>query len=136
MKKFVIAALSGSLAGIIATTQVAGPLLAQEAARNSNVYEQLDLFGDIFERIRVQYVEEVDEAELIERQRREAAEREKMAFEHAAASGMAGEGGEAQAQPEAPETPATFTREQPKVGRNEPCPCGSGKKYKQCCGKL
>ncbi len=27
----------------------------------------------------------------------------------------------------------TFTREQPKVGRNDPCPCGSGKKYKKCC---
>ena len=25
-------------------------------------------------------------------------------------------------------------REQPKVGRNDPCPCGSGKKYKKCCG--
>ncbi|MBF6058584.1 MULTISPECIES: preprotein translocase subunit SecA [Thiomicrorhabdus] len=30
----------------------------------------------------------------------------------------------------------TFRREQPKVGRNDPCPCGSGKKYKHCCGKL
>lgn len=30
----------------------------------------------------------------------------------------------------------TFRREVPKVGRNDPCPCGSGKKYKQCCGKL
>lgn len=30
----------------------------------------------------------------------------------------------------------TFRRETPKVGRNDPCPCGSGKKYKQCCGKL
>jgi preprotein translocase subunit SecA len=28
----------------------------------------------------------------------------------------------------------TVTRDQPKVGRNEPCPCGSGKKYKKCCG--
>ena len=28
----------------------------------------------------------------------------------------------------------TVRREVPKVGRNEPCPCGSGKKYKQCCG--
>jgi preprotein translocase subunit SecA len=28
----------------------------------------------------------------------------------------------------------TITRDQPKVGRNEPCPCGSGKKYKKCCG--
>ncbi len=30
----------------------------------------------------------------------------------------------------------TFKRNSPKVGRNDPCPCGSGKKYKQCCGKL
>jgi preprotein translocase subunit SecA len=30
----------------------------------------------------------------------------------------------------------TYIREQPKVGRNEPCPCGSGKKYKQCHGRL
>ncbi len=29
----------------------------------------------------------------------------------------------------------TIVREQPKVGRNQPCPCGSGKKFKQCCGK-
>jgi uncharacterized protein len=29
---------------------------------------------------------------------------------------------------------ATIRREQPKVGRNDPCPCGSGKKFKQCCG--
>jgi preprotein translocase subunit SecA len=28
----------------------------------------------------------------------------------------------------------TFRREAPKVGRNDPCPCGSGKKYKKCCG--
>ena len=28
----------------------------------------------------------------------------------------------------------TIRRESPKVGRNDPCPCGSGKKYKQCCG--
>lgn len=29
----------------------------------------------------------------------------------------------------------TVVREGPKIGRNEPCPCGSGKKYKQCCGR-
>jgi preprotein translocase subunit SecA len=34
----------------------------------------------------------------------------------------------------APEKPKTFVREQPKIGRNEPCPCGSGKKYKKCHG--
>ncbi|PHQ96978.1 MAG: peptidase S41 [Marinosulfonomonas sp.] len=66
MKKFVMAAIGGTLAGAILTTQVAGPLLAQDSARNTSVYEQLDLFGDIFERIRSQYVEEVDEADLIE----------------------------------------------------------------------
>lgn len=66
MKKFVMAALGGTLAGAIATTQIAGPLLAQESKSNAGVYEQLDLFGDIFERIRSQYVEEVEPSELIE----------------------------------------------------------------------
>jgi len=66
MKKFVMAALGGTLAGALITTQVAGPLIAQEAAQSSNVYEQLDLFGDIFERVRGQYVEEVDSKDLIE----------------------------------------------------------------------
>jgi SEC-C motif domain protein len=31
--------------------------------------------------------------------------------------------------------PETVVREGPKVGRNDPCPCGSGKKYKKCCGQ-
>src|SRR6056297_2911414 len=66
MKKLVMAAIGGTLAGIVATTQFVGPLVAQEAARNTSIYEQLDLFGDIFERIRAQYVEDVDEADLIE----------------------------------------------------------------------
>ncbi len=66
MKKFIMAAVGGTLVGVIATTQVAGPLIAQENRRSASVYEQLDLFGDIFERIRAQYVEEVDEADLIE----------------------------------------------------------------------
>ena len=66
MKKFLMSACAGTVASVIVTTQVAAPLIAQEAANTTNVYEQLDLFGDIFERIRVQYVEEVDEADLIE----------------------------------------------------------------------
>jgi len=66
MKKFVMAALGGTVAGVLITTQVAGPLIAQEAERTENVYQQLDLFGDIFERIRGQYVEEVDSEKLIE----------------------------------------------------------------------
>ena len=66
MKKFLMAATVGVLTGTLLTTQVAAPLLAQEAGKSSNVYEQLDLFGDIFERIRAQYVEEVDTKDLIE----------------------------------------------------------------------
>ena len=65
MKRYAMAAGGGVLAGIVAATQVAGPLFAQEANEPS-VYEQLDLFGVVFERIRSQYVEDVDEGELIE----------------------------------------------------------------------
>ncbi|MFU8776521.1 MAG: S41 family peptidase [Roseovarius sp.] len=66
MKKFLMAASAGILTGVVVTTQVAAPLLAQEAETKSSVYEQLDLFGDIFERIRAQYVEEVETKSLIE----------------------------------------------------------------------
>ena len=48
-------------------------------------------------------------------------------------------GGEMPAQTRIPERqrtkPETVRREAPKVGRNDPCPCGSGKKYKHCCGR-
>jgi carboxyl-terminal processing protease len=53
------------VAGAFLASQVAGPLIAQEQRRNESVYQQLDLFGDVFERIRAQYVTEVDTAELI-----------------------------------------------------------------------
>jgi carboxyl-terminal processing protease len=66
MRKVVMAVLCGTVAGAVLTTQVAGPLIAQEQVKQSSVYEQLDLFGDIFERIRNQYVEEVDTNKLIE----------------------------------------------------------------------
>ncbi|NVK45825.1 MAG: S41 family peptidase [Rhodobacteraceae bacterium] len=66
MKKYMMAGVAGILAGTLISTQFAGPLLAQEAEKSSNVYEQLDLFGDVFERIRAQYVEEVDAEDLVE----------------------------------------------------------------------
>ncbi|ATX65441.1 S41 family peptidase [Roseinatronobacter bogoriensis] len=66
MKRFVMAGIGGIVGGALLATQVAGPLLAQERVRTTNVYEQLDLFGDVFERIRNQYVEEPDTAKLIE----------------------------------------------------------------------
>jgi preprotein translocase subunit SecA len=54
--------------------------------------------------------------------------------QHASASGgAAAASGDGQAAAE-PEKQKTVRREQPKVGRNEPCPCGSGKKYKKCHG--
>lgn len=66
MKKILLAAVCGTATGVLVTTQFAGPLIAQEADKKTSVYEQLDLFGDIFERIRAQYVEEVEAGELIE----------------------------------------------------------------------
>ncbi|MCC5969924.1 MAG: S41 family peptidase [Pararhodobacter sp.] len=66
MRKYLLAAMAGILGGVLITTQVAGPLIAQEQSRNQAVYQQLDLFGDVFERIRAQYVNEVDTGELIQ----------------------------------------------------------------------
>ena len=65
MKKLMMAAAGGTVLGLVATTQVAGPLLAQESD-SVNIYQQLDLFGDIFERVREGYVEDVNEKDLIE----------------------------------------------------------------------
>ena len=66
MNKYLAAAAAGILGGVVLSTQVAGPLLAQEQDAGASVYEQLDLFGDVFERIRGQYVTEVDTGQLIQ----------------------------------------------------------------------
>ncbi len=66
MKRYLLAAITGIVAGVVLTTQVAAPLIAQEQTRNQSVYQQLDLFGDVFERIRAQYVNEVDTGQLIQ----------------------------------------------------------------------
>ena len=85
--------------------------------------------------VRVQSQEEMAE---IERRRKEELEREmaraKLRHEQASAAQAEGEGDDGQQAQQA--TPETFVRQERKVGRNEPCPCGSGKKYKQCCGKV
>ena len=77
-------------------------------------------------------VQQDDRTEEMERQRREELAR-RMQFEHQDAQGaLAPEQNEAApAQPQEP-----MVRDGRKVGRNEPCPCGSGKKYKQCHGKI
>ncbi len=112
----------------------------QEYKRESfALFEQLlkNLKDEVVKFLSHVQIQRQDEAEQIERQRRAAAEREKLAFRHAEASAMTSPDSDADGPGERePAPPQTFTRDQPKVGRNEPCPCGSGKKYKQCHGKI
>ncbi len=124
---------------------------AQKNPKQEYKRESFELFERLLNNLKYEVVkflshvqiQREDEAEQIERQRREAAEREKLAFQHAAASAMAAEAAEAggaalAAAGGAAAAPAQqpFTREGPKLGRNEPCHCGSGKKFKHCHGKL
>ena len=78
-------------------------------------------------------IREESDVDAMERQRQQSAEQE-MQYKHDDASAMAPEGPEDEAGEAESHTP--FVREGSKVGRNDPCPCGSGKKYKQCCGSL
>ena len=106
--------------------------------------ESFALFESLLDRLKYEVirflshvqVQRQDEAQEIERRRREAAAKQQMAFEHAQASGVAQAGEGVDAAPAEPEKPQTIVRNTPKVGRNDPCPCGSGKKYKQCHGAL
>ncbi len=66
MSRLILAAVFGLSLGVVTALQFVAPVLAQSSNKRSSIYEQLDLFGDIFDRIRSQYVEEVDEADLIE----------------------------------------------------------------------
>ncbi|MBB3191596.1 preprotein translocase subunit SecA [Halomonas cerina] len=88
----------------------------------------------ILSHVQVRRPEEVEE---LERQRRETLARDKTA---AASRHEAPSASDRKASAEAVPAPGAdgrpLRREGPKVGRNDPCPCGSGKKFKQCCGKL
>jgi len=77
-------------------------------------------------------IREESDVEAMERQRQESAEQD-MQYKHDDASAIAGS---TDAEAPAGEGSAPFVRDGAKVGRNDPCPCGSGKKYKQCCGSL
>ncbi len=112
---------------------------AQQDPKQEYKRESFELFAEMLEHIkrevitilsRVQIQSEEDVA-AIEAQRRQQQHASEMEFQHAEVNAMAEEGGEAG---EAVATP--YVREGRKIGRNEPCPCGSGKKYKQCHGKL
>ena len=113
---------------------------AQKNPKQEYKREAFEMFGAMLEqvkhdtvsilsRIRIQSEDDLEEMA----RRREAAE--KMKFQHAEASAL---GGQAAPQGGAPAKASVtpFVRDGRKIGRNEPCPCGSGKKFKQCHGKL
>ncbi|MDE2274137.1 MAG: SEC-C domain-containing protein, partial [Gammaproteobacteria bacterium] len=103
--------------------------------------EAFIMFSDLLDRLKndvvsilakVQVRTQEDVAAVEEQRRRARA----MQFQHAEAQSAVG-GGDSQPPAQAPPAPVTtFVREGRKVGRNEPCPCGSGLKYKQCHGRL
>ncbi len=113
---------------------------AQKNPKQEYKREAFELFSQMLDRVKQEVVEMLSRIQLqaeedvdaIEEQRRSSAQ---VTYRHdAAQSATAGEApdeAESAAEPEQP-----FVREGRKVGRNEPCPCGSGKKYKQCHGRL
>jgi preprotein translocase subunit SecA len=110
---------------------------AQKNPKQEYKRESFDLFTQMLETLkrdvvsilsRVQ-VQERD-VEVMEEQQRQQAEAAPRTYTHATADDqLADEGEETSAQ-------TTFVRDEQKIGRNDPCPCGSGKKYKHCHGQL
>ena len=121
---------------------------AQKQPKQEFKREAFELFEGMLERIKHEIVQLLarvrirseDEVAAMEQQQREQAEAQAraMQFQHAEAAGFApGEAeGEASPHPLPPPSQMPVHREGPKVGRNDPCPCGSGKKYKHCHGTL
>jgi preprotein translocase subunit SecA len=82
-------------------------------------------------------IREDDSADAVDRRRAEELKMQKVNFQHQKAPELSeGNLDETSSINGNAKTPPPFVRQVPKVGRNEPCPCGSGKKYKACCGKL
>lgn len=116
---------------------------AQKNPRQEYKRESFELFQQMLENIKLETIRflsrvEVrsrDEAEELERQQLEAQQRQQLQMKHDEMSAIAGES-EQNAQKNIPPTDQPFVRGGRKVGRNDPCPCGSEKKYKQCHGRL
>ncbi|MFT6351541.1 MAG: preprotein translocase subunit SecA [Neptuniibacter pectenicola] len=113
---------------------------AQKNPKQEYKRESFHLFQELLDNIKrdviriichVQ-VQQPEELEAMEQLRREQAENQQMDFTHDQSSALSDDDN-AESTDEQGET---FVRDGRKVGRNEPCPCGSGKKYKQCHGKL
>lgn len=117
---------------------------AQKQPKQEFKRESFELFQSLLYNIKYDVVrtlsrmqlENPEELAAAERKRRAEAEQH-MQFQHASAGQLeAPEGaGQSDAETQAEAKPAPFVRDNRKVGRNEPCPCGSGKKFKQCCGR-
>ncbi|EKU26434.1 preprotein translocase subunit SecA [Xanthomonas graminis] len=120
---------------------------AQKQPKQEYKKEAFELFSEMLEhakrevvtllaRVRIRSEEEVAALEAQERQQMEAQLRQAQ-FQHQDVGGYsADEEAEQLALGANPKQVAQVTREAPKVGRNDPCPCGSGKKYKHCHGQL
>jgi len=120
---------------------------AQKQPKQEYKREAFELFSEMLSkvkrevvsllaRVRIRTEEEVAALEAQERAQAEAVARQ-MQFQHADTGGLGADEEAEQArlaQQAAAHTPVT--RDGPKVGRNDPCPCGSGKKYKHCHGQL
>ncbi len=112
---------------------------AQKQPKQEYKREAFELFEELLESVKFEVVkflarvqfQSSEDVEAIEQRRREEEARKKVNYQKAEADSLGGE----QA-PEQPVASKPFVRNEKKVGRNEPCPCGSGKKYKACHGKL
>jgi len=121
---------------------------AQKQPKQEFKREAFELFQVMLERVKAEVVQRLtririqNEAEVaaLEEQQRRDAERRALEFQHAETAGLSVGAGVPMPSAEAGAAVAAaavqVVRDQPKVGRNDPCPCGSGKKYKQCHGKL
>jgi len=108
---------------------------AQKNPKQEYKREAFEMFAAMLENIKREVIEILSKFELQEAPPMEAPPPAEFEFRHEEFSGLAGEEPEEGAEPaERPAQP--YVREGRKVGRNEPCPCGSGKKYKRCCGQL
>ncbi len=118
---------------------------AQKNPKQEYKRESFQLFQEMLENIKLETVRflsrveirKPEEIEELERQRAEQQRLQQVAFEHGQTSALAAAGGGADnASGTAVADNKTYTRTGDKVGRNELCPCDSGKKYKHCHGKL
>jgi preprotein translocase subunit SecA len=115
---------------------------AQKNPKQEFKREAFDLFQQMLERIKYDVIALLSKVQVRTESDVEAVEQQRRAsraveYQHASANAMESEAKEAAtASAGGAEAKAPYVRDGRKVGRNEPCPCGSGKKYKQCHGKL